>query len=245
MNKMEGLGANLDDGELWIPSDILPTDELHHHNRPIAAATTVIQDPSRQFRDFNLLPHSHSVFTSSVYQQLGVYGGVAQYAVTAPSPTPNGCYGLTVGPIGVDHAHFNCHSGSTYYQTPPMLGPPPYPLNSPVQPLEAEQLTETGFARSGMPMHSRQPYPIQANGFGIGYMNGTSGTSAGTGVFIPRSIASLGAAASNNRINQQNNNQGFKIEVIPKKGGAKKHEKRKKVEKNNGYDYQPIAASEV
>lgn len=63
-------------------------------------------------------------------KQFRVFGRMAQYAVT--TPTQNGCYGLTVGPMGVDRRHFNYDSGPIY-QTP-NLRAPPFPLNTPVYP---------------------------------------------------------------------------------------------------------------
>lgn len=73
---MEEFGANLADGESWIPSDIFPNGEQPppppphgHHNRPttVVVAATSMEDLNRQFNNCNILDH-HLLFNSSVSQ---------------------------------------------------------------------------------------------------------------------------------------------------------------------------------
>ena len=55
------LPANLDDGELWIPSDIFPTDDALHHNRP--TSDVFLEDLSRQLSKINFQSVIPQVFS--------------------------------------------------------------------------------------------------------------------------------------------------------------------------------------
>ncbi|XP_057535492.1 uncharacterized protein LOC130813667 [Amaranthus tricolor] len=208
------LPANLDDGELWIPSDIFPTDDALHHNRP--TSDVFLEDLSRQLSKIN--------FQSVIPQRLGISGNVTQFgAVTIPSP--NASYGQTPGPNRVDRRLFNSISGPVHQS----LGVPglPFPVHEPV----AEHLMETRNSRS-RPVHFQQQNqlsPFQANACRFGYGPGLirhssrSSTSSGTGVFIPQ-------ATHNSAINSGSgkNRTGVpRTGVMPQRRPAKKLALRK------------------
>ncbi|CAO2839257.1 unnamed protein product [Amaranthus hypochondriacus] len=226
------LPANLDDGELWIPSDIFPIDDALHHNRP-TSPDVFMEDLSRQLPKIN--------FQSIIPQRLGVSGDVTQFgAVTIPSP--NACYGLTPGPIRVDRRLLNSISGPVH-QSPAIPGLP-FPMHEPV----AEQLMETRNART-RPVHFQQQNqlsPFQANacrfgygpglGFGLIRDSSRSSTSSGTGVFIPQ-------ATHNSTINSGSgkNRTGVpRTGVIPQRRPAKKLAIRKLED-----CYHPLPSSEI
>lgn len=52
---------NLDDGELWLPSDIFPPEEP---GRPVPTGGPRFKDLGRQFDTFNLLDHHRRILTS-------------------------------------------------------------------------------------------------------------------------------------------------------------------------------------
>lgn len=193
---MENFPANLDDGELWLPSDIFPaTDQeaqhhhRRHHRRPISGGGSHMEDLSRQFSNLNLLDR-HRILTPNVPS---VSERLAQYALTAPPP--NGCYGLTVGPT-VDRGLCNYRTGPIYSNPEPALR---YPMHKPVNPQAAtEPLMETLIARAtSRPTvqldgrHHNRRLPLQAS-FGCFMTDCRRSTTAGTGVFIPRASTFTG-----------------------------------------------------
>ncbi|KMT06652.1 hypothetical protein BVRB_7g158170 [Beta vulgaris subsp. vulgaris] len=198
---MEDLAANLDDGESWLPSDIFPTEESHHqhnHNRSTAVTVTSIEDLNRHFNNLSFLHHHHSLITHKppISQRLEMYGAMTQLQYAVTTPTPNGCYGLSVGPKSVDHGLFNYDSGPVH--SIPDIPVRHFSMHKPV----AEQLMETRIARNSRPVHRQQQnrlYTLQPSGcesgFGLGFglmrncrggsSSSSSSTSSGTGVFIP------------------------------------------------------------
>ncbi|KAJ8431775.1 hypothetical protein Cgig2_009373 [Carnegiea gigantea] len=191
---MEDLPVNLDDGELWLPSDIFPPEEPCH---PVPTGETRFGDLGHQFDTFNLLDHHRPIHTSkapSISQGLEVPGPMRQYALTAPST--NGCYGVKVDPA-VDHGLRTCDSEYDYEYSNLIPAPSCQPVRYPThkrrlhhQVAEAEQLMETGIGslrRVQQNRHQNRLFPFQGTVFSFSLMKDCR---AGTGVFIPRATAS-------------------------------------------------------
>ncbi|GAB4833263.1 hypothetical protein Ancab_031510 [Ancistrocladus abbreviatus] len=196
---------NLDDGELWIPSDMLPKEvvpstEIHphcgsssshnHHHQQHKLSFTA-EDLARHFASMALLDHPPQRAVKSLLPPPQRFGPAA---VQAPPVAGGGC-GITFRPEAELGLYYGgLATGSGYLARDPLLE---YRLLKSAR-YQAEGLMETRRAAANRQLQAQQnrlQNRVRASqGGGIKMGGGFTRDCGGTGVFLPRIDTAMAAA---------------------------------------------------
>ncbi|GAB4856289.1 hypothetical protein Ancab_014217 [Ancistrocladus abbreviatus] len=189
---------NLDDGELWIPSDILP-EELgpsysstsscnHHHHQQ----QQQVEDLARHFSTMALLDHrpqkASKILLPSPPQRSGP--AAIQHLGAASQVTPGYC--VTLRPEVDLGLNGRLGTGLGNLAQDPLLE---YRLVKPVQ-RQAEGSMETTRAAANRQLQTQQNRPRTSQGGEVKLGGGFKRDCGGTGVFLPRIASTVAAALS-------------------------------------------------
>ncbi|KAF8403370.1 hypothetical protein HHK36_011472 [Tetracentron sinense] len=182
---MADFPPNLDDGELWLPSDIFPDEVTAKLSPKFPSERTYMEDLAQQLAAYALLERNpnrnrNDTRPAPSFSPNSEFRPPTRYGPVGPRRTGYGV-GVDGGSGGVDHSLYASGNGCFRVGTRPVYQ---------YYPMKPSQTQVESFLQTRGRVLQRQQNqvqihfsPFQVNGVG---MSGFVRESGGTGVFLPR-----------------------------------------------------------
>ncbi|XP_010246895.1 PREDICTED: uncharacterized protein LOC104590069 [Nelumbo nucifera] len=174
---------NLDDGELWIPSDIFPDEVSTKFSPEFPSEITYMEDLAHQLATFALLERNQTVANPppNLPPNLEYFRRQGRYGAVAP-PRTGFSFGFGRGPTAGHHLFSSGNEGFPAGSRPVYQYRPMKPVHAQVE-SSVHQPGDRSLQKQQQNQGQNRFLPFQVNGSGMGGLVREYG---GTGVFLPR-----------------------------------------------------------